>query len=83
MKNRMFFTERLCLNTHFNTQAILRELTSLIYLLQPSRKWLILSILRGVPGAGLEPARTQCAQDFKSCVSTNSTTRALRLKFIK
>jgi hypothetical protein len=26
-----------------------------------------------VPGAGLEPARTNCPQDFKSCVSTNST----------
>ena len=25
---------------------------------------------------GLEPVRTQCSQDFKSCVSTNSTTRA-------
>jgi hypothetical protein len=29
-----------------------------------------------VPRAGLEPAQTQCLQDFKSCVSTNSTTRA-------
>ncbi len=29
-----------------------------------------------VPGAGLEPARPQWPQDFKSCVSTNSTTRA-------
>ena len=29
-----------------------------------------------VPGAGLEPARPQWSQDFKSCVSTNSTTRA-------
>ena len=27
--------------------------------------------------AGLEPARPQWPQDFKSCVSTNSTTRAL------
>ena len=26
--------------------------------------------------AGLEPARPQWSQDFKSCVSTNSTTRA-------
>ena len=27
--------------------------------------------------AGLEPARPQRSQDFKSCVSTNSTTRAV------
>ena len=26
--------------------------------------------------AGIEPARTQCPQDFKSCVSTDSTIRA-------
>jgi hypothetical protein len=29
-----------------------------------------------VPGAGLEPARPQWPQDFKSWVSTNSTIRA-------
>ncbi len=29
-----------------------------------------------VPGAGVEPARPQRPQDFKSCVSTNSTIRA-------
>ena len=29
-----------------------------------------------VPRAGLEPARPQWSQDFKSCVSTSSTTRA-------
>ena len=29
-----------------------------------------------VPGAGVEPARPQWPQDFKSCVSTNSTIRA-------
>ena len=29
-----------------------------------------------VPGAGLEPARPQWPLDFKSNVSTNSTTRA-------
>ena len=29
-----------------------------------------------VPGAGVEPARPQRTQDFKSCVSTNSTIRA-------
>ena len=29
-----------------------------------------------VPGAGLEPARDIIARDFKSLVSTNSTTRA-------
>jgi hypothetical protein len=29
-----------------------------------------------VPGAGLEPARPQWSQDFKSCVSTSSTTWA-------
>ena len=31
-----------------------------------------------VPGAGIEPARPLKPQDFKSCVSTNFTTRALR-----
>ena len=29
-----------------------------------------------VPGTGLEPVRPQWPQDFKSCVSTNSTTQA-------
>ena len=29
-----------------------------------------------VPGAGIEPARPQWSQDFKSCVSTSFTTRA-------
>ena len=29
-----------------------------------------------VPEAGVEPARPQWSQDFKSCVSTSSTTRA-------
>ncbi len=29
-----------------------------------------------VPRAGLEPAHPQWIQDFKSCVSTNSTTKA-------
>jgi hypothetical protein len=29
-----------------------------------------------VPGAGIEPARPQRPQDFKSCVSTSSTTWA-------
>lgn len=29
-----------------------------------------------VPKAGLEPARTNCSTDFKSVVSTNSTTSA-------
>ncbi len=31
-----------------------------------------------VPGAGLEPARPQWTQDFKSWVSTNSTIRAIQ-----
>ncbi len=31
-----------------------------------------------VPGIGLEPIRPQWTQDFKSCVSTNSTTWASR-----
>ena len=36
----------------------------------------ILRILSSfVVGAGIEPARTQCPLDFKSNVSTNSTTR--------
>jgi hypothetical protein len=29
-----------------------------------------------VPEAGIEPARNQIPRDFKSLVSTNSTTRA-------
>ncbi len=33
-----------------------------------------------VPGAGLEPAQPQWSQDFKSCVSTNSTIRATERK---
>ncbi len=33
-----------------------------------------------VPPAGLEPARLLRSQDFKSCVSTNSTTEAINLK---
>ena len=32
---------------------------------------------RWVPGAGLEPARPHWPMDFKSIVSTNSTTRAI------
>ena len=36
-----------------------------------------------VPGAGVEPARTQCPQDFKSCVSTNSTTRASNFALLR
>ena len=34
------------------------------------------NLSRLVPRAGLEPARPQWPQDFKSCVSTSSTTRA-------
>ena len=34
------------------------------------------SFSRQVLGAGIEPARLWRAQDFKSCVSTSSTTRA-------
>ena len=36
-------------------------------------------VLYQVPGAGVEPARPQRTQDFKSCVSTNSTIRAYLL----
>ena len=36
-----------------------------------------------VPGGGLEPPRPQWPQDFKSCVSTNSTIRALRMIYWK
>ena len=35
-----------------------------------------------MPGAGVEPARTQCPRDFKSLVSTNFTTRAIEYFFI-
>ena len=34
-----------------------------------------------VPGAGIEPARYQIAQDFKSCASTYSATQALISRF--
>ena len=33
-------------------------------------------LILGVLEAGLEPAQPQWPQDFKSCVSTDSTTRA-------
>ena len=33
-----------------------------------------------VPGAGLEPARYY-SEDFKSLVSTNSTTRAIHMRY--
>ena len=33
-----------------------------------------------VPGIGLEPIRPQWTQDFKSCVSTNSTTWAFLIR---
>ena len=36
-----------------------------------------------VPGAGIEPARPQRPQDFKSCVSTNSTIRAQMRKILR
>ena len=36
-----------------------------------------------VPGAGVEPARPQRPQDFKSCVSTNSTIRAQMRKILR
>ena len=36
-----------------------------------------------VPGAGLEPAQPQWPQDFKSCVSTSSTTRAKIVRTLK
>ena len=36
-------------------------------------KW---QVVFRVPQAGLEPARSQWSQDFKSCVSTDSTTAA-------
>ena len=39
---------------------------------KPSISWAF-----SVPRAGLEPARPQWPQDFKSCVSTSSTTKAL------
>ena len=36
-----------------------------------------------VPGAGLEPARSKRARDFKSLVSTNFTTRATHFVYKK
>ena len=35
------------------------------------------SALNFVPGIGIEPIRPQWPQDFKSCVSTSSTTWAI------
>ena len=36
-----------------------------------------------VPEAGIEPARTKSARDFKSLASTNSTTPAHRVRYTK
>ena len=36
-----------------------------------------------VPGTGIEPVRLLRPQDFKSCVSTSSTTRAEKSKMKK
>ena len=36
-----------------------------------------------MPGAGIEPAREKIPQDFKSCVSTNSTTSAHNIRYYK
>ena len=36
-----------------------------------------------VPGTGIEPVQPQWPQDFKSCVSTSSTTRAAAAKVKK
>ena len=44
----------------------------------PNKKAEILNLGFLVPGAGLEPALPQWQQDFKSCVSTSSTTWALK-----
>ena len=41
----------------------------------------ILFYKKVVPGAGLEPARSKRARDFKSLASTNSATRANALLF--
>ena len=40
-------------------------------------------VSRRVPGAGLEPARLIQPTDFKSVVSTNSTTQATKISFQK
>ncbi len=81
MKNLMFFTQT---HTHFYThdytQGFFAELGCLLLQVIYTCNCLILFCFPIVPRAGLEPAQTQCLQDFKSCVSTNSTTRAKRAK---
>ena len=42
----------------------------------PQNPWILRHF---VPGVGLEPTRPKRPQDFKSCVSTNSTIRAYLL----
>ena len=68
------------LHTHGYTQGFFVELGCLGILIESAINCLILLCFCCVPRAGLEPAQTQCLQDFKSCVSTNSTTRAKELR---
>ena len=44
---------------------------------RPPFRVILSSITNGVPGVGLEPTRAHRSRDFKSLVSTNSTTRAI------
>ncbi len=82
MKNLVFFSALVVYHTHFytqnHTQGIFRKFSRLGLLALSACNCLILLYFPIVPRAGLEPAQTQCLQDFKSCVSTNSTTRAKR-----
>ena len=52
------------------------ELATLTLARLCSTNWATSACHLFVPRAGLEPARPQWSQDFKSCVSTNSTTKA-------
>ena len=63
MKKLMFHTH---LHTHGYTQGFFAELDCLGVLIEFAINCLILLCFSRVPRAGLEPAQTQCLQDFKS-----------------
>tara|TARA_R110002073_G_scaffold194720_1_gene353774 strand:+ start:1208 stop:1498 length:291 start_codon:yes stop_codon:yes gene_type:complete len=68
---KLCFTGKLCFdkNEGFRTACKSLPFTVLEGLSDPNSDM--------VPGAGIEPARTQCPRDFKSLVSTNFTIRAI------
>ena len=63
MKKLMLHTQ---LYTHGYTQGFFAQLGDLCLLALSTCNYLILFYFSRVPRAGLEPAQTQCLQDFKS-----------------